>query len=98
MAENLDQFFDSFFPVDATFKTSAGATIRTVKVHFIGATGNIPSIEGQQFEAPRPFLQCKTADLASVDHSCKVVVDGVTYRVTNDLHDGSGISTVFLSK
>lgn len=98
MAENLDQFFDSSqgHTTPATFKTGAGTTIRTVNVILTNAIGNVPLVDGVAFEAPQPFLQCRTADLDSVDHTCKVTIAGVTYRITNDLHDGSGMSTVFL--
>lgn len=101
MAENLDQFFDSSqgHTTPATFKTSAGATIRTVDVIFTGATGNVPLIDGDaQFEVPQPFLHCRTADLVSVDHTCKVTIGATTYRITNDLPDGSGTSLVLLKK
>ena len=98
MAENLDQFFDpkQGHTKSATFKTSVGATIRTVDVIFTGATGNVPVLEGVHFEAPQPFLQCRSADLASVDHTCKVTIGATTYRIVNDLHDGNGISMIFL--
>ncbi len=101
MAENLDQFFDTAqgHTTSATFKTSGGATIRTVNVIFTNAIGNVPVLDGDaQFEAPQPFLHCRTADLASVDHTCKVLIGAVTYRITNDLHDGTGTSIVLLKK
>ena len=97
MAENLDQFFDSSqgHTTPATFKTAAGAIIRTAEVIFTGATGNVDAID-IQFEAPQPFLQCRTADLAGVDHTCKVLIGSTTYRITNDLHDGTGTSLLLL--
>lgn len=100
MSENLDQFFDSSqgHTVPATFKTSAGVTVRTVNVIFTGATGNVPSVDGVEFEALQPFFHCRTADLAGIDHTHKVVIAGVTYRITNDLHDGTGTSFVLLKK
>jgi len=97
--ENLDQFFDTAgHAVVATFKTAAGATIRTANVIFTGATGNVPTFEGVEIEAPQPFLQCKTADLAGINHTCKVTIAGITYRITNDLHDGTATSIVLLKK
>lgn len=98
MAENLDQFFDTAqgHTTSAVFKTSAGVVIRTVDVIFTGATGNVPLGDDLHFEAVQPFLQCRSAHLAGIDHTCKVTIGAVTYRITNDLHDGSGISIVFL--
>ena len=100
MAENLDQFFDSNqgHTKSATFKTSVGVTIRTVDVIFTDATGNVGLVDEVQFEAPQPFLHCRTADLTGVDHTCKVTIGAITYRITNDLHDGTGTSLVLLKK
>ena len=101
MAENLDQFFDSKqgHTKTAQFKTSAGVNIGSaVDVIFNGPTGNVDLGEDVRFEAVQPFLQCRTAHLANVDHTCKVTIGATTYRITNDLHDGEGISTVFLKK
>lgn len=100
MAENLDQFFDTAqgHTTPATFKTSAGVVIRTVNVIFTGATGNVGLHDGVDVEAAQPFLHCRTADLASVNHTSLVTIGAVTYRITNDLHDGSGTSIVLLKK
>ncbi len=97
--ENLAQFFDktSGHAVSATFKTAANVTIRTADVIFTNAIGNVEVFDAQ-FEAPQPFLHCKTTDLLNVDHTCKVVIDSITYRITNDLHDGTGTSIVLLKK
>lgn len=99
MAENLDQFFDSKqgHTTPAQFKTAAGANIgQPVDVIFTNMIGNVGLHDDVQIEAPQPFLQCRTAHLAGVNHTSKVTIGAVTYRITNDLHDGNGISTVFL--
>ena len=97
--ENLDQFFDTAgHAVVATFKTAAGDIIRTARVIFTDATGNVGLFEGSQVEAPQPFFQCKTSDLAGIDHSSRVLIGSTTYRITNDLHDGTGTSIVLLKK
>jgi hypothetical protein len=98
MTENLDQFFDKTngLAVSATLKTAGETVIRSADVNFTGPTGNVPTFGDTQFEAVEPFMQCKTADLAGVDRTCKVVIGSTTYRIKNELHDGAGISTVFL--
>jgi hypothetical protein len=101
MAENLDQFFDSTqgHTKSAQFKTSANVNIGSaVDVIFNGPTGNVDLNDGVQFEAVQPFLLCRTTHLSGVDHSSKVTIGAITYRIVNDLHDGEGISTVFLKK
>lgn len=96
--ENLDQFFDTAgHAVVATFKTAAGEIIRTARVIFTDAIGNVGVFDAQ-LEAPQPFFQCKTSDLSNVDRTSKILIGSTIYRITNDLHDGTATSIVLLKK
>ena len=98
MPENLNQFFDTStagFALPATFKTSGGLTIRTANVIAdLDTLGNVP-VGDVDNEAALPFISCKQADLASVDHSCKVVINEVTYRIVKIAGD-AGVAIVLL--
>ena len=99
MPENLDQFFDTSaagHAVAATFKTAAGATIRSANVIFVDALGDV-DVGDAEVETPRPFISCKDADLASVDHSCKVTIGATTYRIIQQAGDGR-LATVLLQR
>jgi hypothetical protein len=99
--EDLAQFFDSDSPtgyaVPATFKNSAGATIRSVKVLFTDQSGAAQMFDNQVLAAI-PFLQCKTSDLVGVDNTCSVLVASTTYRIVEHHDDGTGTSVVQLRK
>ena len=94
--ENLSVFFDpDGFAQDAVFNLSP--TPRTVQVIF-----NTPSqavdIYDAQVEADAPNLMAPTSDLASVTRARTVTVNGTTYKVERIANDGTGVSTVYLSK
>ena len=96
--EDLAQFFDpNFTAVPATFKTSAGATIRTAYVNFNDANGGIALFDNQVLAA-MPSLQCRTADLLNVDNTCKVTIGATTYQIVEHSDDGTGTSVVQLRK
>lgn len=96
--EDLTQFFDTDdFAVVATFKTAALATIRTANVILTDANGAAQMFDSQVLAA-LPFLQCRTADLASVNNTCKVTIGAVTYSIVEHHDDGTGLSIVQLRK
>lgn len=94
--ENLSLFFDQDgFAVEAVFNLSP--TPRTVSVIF-----NTPSqsveMYGTETEADAPNLMARTADLTGVGRAKTVTVNSVIYKVERIAHDGTGVSTVYLSK
>lgn len=95
--EDLSQFFDTTngFAVDATIKTAAGVTVRSVKVIF-----DTPLDAMQMFDASvekaTPSALCRTSDLAGVTHDHKMQINAVSYRIVKHTDDGTGISTVEL--
>lgn len=99
MTEDLDQFFDTTaagHAVTATFKTAANVTIRPAKVIFTDPLGNV-AVGETDTEGALPFIECKQADLASVDHTCKVTIGATTYRIIRKAGDGR-IAFVTLQK
>jgi hypothetical protein len=99
MTEDLDQFFDTTeagHAVSVTFKTGAGVTIRTASATFTDPLGQIDVGEADAEQA-HPFISCKNADLAGVDHSSKVTIGANTYRIIRKAGDGA-VAIVLLQK
>ncbi|HEY0545315.1 MAG TPA: head-tail joining protein [Pyrinomonadaceae bacterium] len=94
--EDLTLFFDpDGFAIEAVFNLSP--TPRTASVIF-----NTPSqavdIYDAQVEADAPNLLAKTSDLSGVKRGTTVTVNSVAYKVERIADDGTGVSTVYLSK
>jgi len=96
-AENLAQFFDTStgFAVAAIIKTSAGATVRNANVILTNPIQEIGLFE-QALEKPLPFIQIQTTDLAGVDHTHKIEIASVLYRIVKRHDDGTGTSIVWI--
>lgn len=94
--EDLSVFFDTDdFAVEAIFNLTPSGT-RTVNVIF-----NTPSQEvriyDQTIESDAPFLTCRTSDLATIPNRGTVTIDAVAYTIGKIVHDGTGVSTVYLN-
>ncbi|HEV2706247.1 MAG TPA: hypothetical protein VGV59_10010 [Pyrinomonadaceae bacterium] len=97
-SENLTQFFDlDEFAVEATIKTAAGATVRTVNVIFNTPQQAVEVLDAG-VEAGVPFVECRTSDLDGVTHKHTMTISSVVYRVVKIDDDGTGVSTVQLRK
>jgi hypothetical protein len=84
--------------VAATFKTPGGVLVRTANVIF-----NEPIQEmrvGQEaVDQLQPSFLCPIADLAGVAKGYTVEIEGRgTYRVVRQLSDGTGVSTVYVTR
>jgi len=97
--EDLSQFFDTTngFAVDGTIKTSAGTTVRTVKAIFENPLSEL-SVLDANVEALMPMIRIQTSDMAGVDHTCTITINGIVHRIVKHLDDGTGISTVWIRK
>ena len=97
--EDLSLFFDpDGFAIEGVFNLGGSpAVTRTVSVIF-----NTPSqsvdLYGTQVEADAPNLLAATSDLAGVTRARTVTIAGTTYKVERIVPDGTGVSTVYLSK
>lgn len=97
--ENFSPFFDTDeHAVQATIKTSVGATVRTAPVIWTNALGPLQVFD-QQLETAQPSLLIQTANLAGVvlnEHT--ITVSAVTYRIIDRSDDGTGVSTLKVRK
>jgi len=96
--EDLDVFFDTDdFAVEATIKTSAGVTVRTINVILTSTLAGLEVLGGEVL-AGQPALRCKTADLdlapTVVLNQHKLTIGSTTYRIVDRADDGTGVSTL----
>lgn len=89
---NLDDF-----AVEAAIKTPEGADVRTIKVILSLPVGEVQVGAGEVAHL-QPSFQAPTADLEGVRKGYKATIDGTTYAVVRRENDGTGLSTVWLSK
>lgn len=99
LGEDLSLFFNpDEHAVAATFKTPGGVPVRTANVIF---TEPLQEMQfGQESVGhAQPSLQCPTADLDGVkkDYTVEIEARG-TFRVVRQLSDGTGVSTVLLTR
>lgn len=96
--EDLSPFFSlDEHAVEATFKTPAGVVVRTAGVILSLPVGEV-QVGASEVAHLQPSLQCPTADLEGVIKNYRVEVGGDSYRVVRRENDGTGLSTVWLSK
>jgi len=95
--ELVDDFFDpDDFAVEAIYTNEAGDKT-TIYVIFDDAHSSTVA-GGVEYENTAPMAKCKTADVSDANHSCTLEIDSVTYKVIETQPDGSGITTLILSK
>lgn len=94
ITEDLSVFFDQFAQ-PAEIRTAGGALVRSVSVIINTPTQDVAGFDAS-IEAGLPFIYVASADLSGVTHSHKIVTGGVTYRIAQILHDGTGVATVQL--
>jgi hypothetical protein len=92
MAADLDAFLNvDEFGVGATFK---GADINVI----FDQAGVIQPIGGAVFETSTPQCLAKTADVPGVVQGDTIVIDMVTWYITQILPDGTGMTKLILSE
>ncbi|HEX8117929.1 MAG TPA: hypothetical protein VF521_11715 [Pyrinomonadaceae bacterium] len=101
--DDLTPFFDTgAFALWAEFKTPQGAVLRETKVILSLPVGEMAVGAGEVAHL-QPSLQCPTAEIEGVKKGFTVAVhnaDATTtnYTVVRRENDGTGLSTVWLSK
>ncbi len=93
--DQLAPFFTDF-AVDAVYTPSSG-TASTIKVIFDNKSMDI-QVEDGSFEFSGPQAICKSSDVSSAAHNDTLVIGGVTYYITGIHPDGTGLTTLILSK
>lgn len=102
--EDLKPFFNlDEHAVEATFQTPEGTDAGEANVILSLPVGEMPVGAAGEVAHLQPSFQCATADIAGVKKGYKVLIDDaegitVTYRVVRRENDGTGLSTVWLSK
>lgn len=94
--EDLDVFFADF-GVPAVYTPLGGeASDITVIVdnEFVAAQGiGLLGVDGSA-----PQALCKTSDVSDATREATLLIEGITYKVTEPMPDGTGITTLRLSK
>ncbi|HEX8336082.1 MAG TPA: hypothetical protein VF621_05090 [Pyrinomonadaceae bacterium] len=98
LGEDLTVFFNSDeHAVEAVIKTPQGALVTTVNVILSLPVGEVAVGAGEVAHL-QPSLQAPTVELEGVKKNYVVEVGGSTYRVVRRENDGTGLSTVWMSK
>ncbi len=96
--EDLTPFFNpDEHAVAAFIQTPDGAAVGTVKVILSLPVGEMQVGAGQVAHL-QPSFQAPTADLEGVRKGYEATIGGTTYAVVRRENDGTGLSTVWLSK
>ncbi|MBT9169271.1 MAG: hypothetical protein DDT19_02627 [Syntrophomonadaceae bacterium] len=92
---DIDTFFTDF-AVDAVY-TRVGAAQRNIRVLFDAdyrtAMDELVGVEGVESSAI-----CRTSDVRDAVHNDTLVIGGITYFIVRIQHDGTGMTTLFLSR
>lgn len=95
-ADDLDIFF-SDFAVTATYTPAAGAD-KMVKVIFDAVYESVSMYDGVAVSSASPAAHCKSADVVGVKANDALAIDGSTYRIAEIQPDGTGMTTLILSR
>jgi hypothetical protein len=85
------------FAVEAAIQTPDGADVRTIRVILSLPVGEVQVGAGEVTHL-QPSFQAQTADPEGVRKGYKATIEGTTYAVVRRENDGTGLSTVWLSK
>jgi len=98
VGEDLRPFFNlDEHAVEAALKTPSGDAVRTINVILSVPVGEVQIGEAEVTHL-QPTFQAPTADLEGVRKNYLAVIGGTTYKVVRRESDGTGLSTVWLSK
>ena len=91
-------FFDEDeFAVAAAYKEDGTGDGVSIIVNFFKEGEPVPT-DGGNVEMDHPVCMAKTSDVVNADHDSVLVIDSVTYYVTVNSPDGTGISILHLSE
>jgi hypothetical protein len=79
------------FGVDVTF---GAATILGI----FDDSNSVVSLDNEGIEATAPQVIVKTSDVTTLTHSSTLIINAVTYYILSIQPDGTGLTTVILSK
>jgi hypothetical protein len=98
LSEDLSVFFDTDgHAVEATISTPQGVPVTTINIILSLPVGEVAVGQGEVAHL-QPSLQAPTVELEGVKKNYVVEVGGSTYRVVRRENDGTGLSTVWMSK
>ena len=97
--EDLSVFFDTaVFALAATVKNASNVTVRTANV-ILEKPSELSELFGMEALPSQPYVLAKTADVSDVRDGWKLVVGGVTYRVSGAPKAlGDGATTAVMIK
>ena len=90
-------YFDGTFDEEAVY-TPAGGQAKSIQVIFDNGYSILPVIGEPGMGDSSPQVLCKTADAGSASHGDTLLVGGTTYYVQEVRPDGTGITTLILSR
>jgi hypothetical protein len=97
----FDEDLSLFFDVSGGFAVAAvitmGSSTRSIPGIFNDPTQSV-EIYDTAVEAGNPFLTAQTSDLAGVKRGHTATMNAVVYKIERVHHDGTGLSTVYLSE
>jgi len=94
--DDLDVFFQDFV-VDAIY-TPQGGVASTIKVIYDREYIAVDTAGNVLMESRSPIAHCKNSDIPNVKHGDTLMIDGMTFYVTEIQPDGTGITRLILSE
>lgn len=94
--EDLDVFFADY-GVDAIY-TPLGGAAKSILVIFDNEFAAAQGLGAIGVDSSVPQALCKTSDVSDATRGATLLVGGITYSVTEPMPDGTGMTTLRLSK
>jgi len=95
---DLDKFLSTDdFATSATFHALGTSASTTISGIFTDATKEVNQLTGA-FEDKNPEFLTKTSDVSTGSHVSYIYISSVKYYVRSYNHDGTGMTTMVLSK
>ncbi len=96
VTEDLDIYFDAF-GADATY-TALGGSAAAISVIFDNEFAAAQGLGLAGVDGSTPQALCKTSDVSGATRGASLSIGGVTYKVTEVMPDGTGMTTLRLSR
>jgi len=97
-ASDLDTIFDTDEHAQTAIYIRQGYASAQIPVIFDNEYSTAEGIGEPGMGVPSPQVLCKTADVPSASHGDTLLVGGITYYVQEVRPDGTGITTLILSR
>lgn len=94
--EDLNVFFDDY-GVSATY-TALGGSAEAIRVVFDNEFAAAQGLGIVGVDGATPQALCKTSDVSGATRGASLSIGGVAYKVTEVMPDGTGMTTLRLSR